>query len=91
LGGVTANIKMKLAGGGSALRVPLTAIASVGGKDIIYKCVNGRAVATPVRIVRIVGQQAVIEGNVEAGDEYVTVGIEKISDKSSINTMNAEL
>ena len=91
LGGVTANIKMKLAGGGSALRVPLTAIASVGGKDIIYKCVDGHAVATPVRIVRIVGQQAVIEGNVEAGDEYVTVGIEKISDKSSINTMNAEL
>lgn len=49
------------------------------------------AVATPVRIVRIVGQQAIIEGNVKPEDEYVTVGVEKISDKSAIKTMNSDL
>lgn len=91
VGGMTANVRMKLTGSGNSIRVPLTAVASVGGKDLIYKCVHGHAVATPVRIVRIVGQQAVIEGDIEPGDEYVTVGIEKISDKSPINTMNSNL
>lgn len=91
VGGVTADIRMKLAGGGSSIRIPLTAIASVGGRDLIYKCIHGRAVATPVRILRIVGQEAVIEGNVEPEDEYVAVGVEKISDKSVIKTMNSNL
>ncbi len=91
VGGMTANVRMKLAGSGNSIRVPLTAVASVGGKDMIYKCVHGRAVATPVRIARIVGQQAVIEGDIEPGDEYVTVGIEKISDESPINIMNSDL
>ena len=90
-GGITANIRMKLAGSGNSIRIPLTAIASVGGKDLIYKAAHGRAVATPVRIVRIVGQQAIIEGNVKPEDEYVTVGVEKISDKSAIKTMNSDL
>lgn len=91
VGGMTANVRMKLEGSGNSIRVPLTAIASIGGKDLIYKCVHGHAVATPVHIVRIVGQQAVIEGDIEPGDEYVTIGIEKISDKSPINTMNSNL
>ncbi|WP_106830702.1 efflux RND transporter periplasmic adaptor subunit [Parabacteroides pacaensis] len=91
VGGITANVRMRLAGNGNSIRVPLTAVASVGGKDMIYKCVDGHAVATPVRIVRIVGQQAVIEGDIAPGDEYVTIGIEKISDKSPINTMNSNL
>lgn len=90
-GGVTANIRMNLVGSGNSIRVPLTAVASVGGKDMIYKCIHGYAVATPVRIIRIVGQQAVIEGNVDPGDEYVTIGVEKISDKSAIKTMNSDL
>lgn len=90
-GGVTANIRMNLVGSGNSICVPLTAVASVGGKDMIYKCIHGHAVATPVRIVRIVGQQAVIEGNVKPGDEYVTMGVEKISDKSAIKTMNSDL
>ena len=90
-GGVTANIRMKLAGNTNSIRVPLTAVASVGGKDFIYKSVHGRAVATPVRIVRIVGQQAVIEGNIAPGDEYVSVGVEKISDQSAIKTQNSDL
>ena len=90
-GGITANIRMKLAGSGNSIRIPLTAIASVGGKDLIYKAAHGRAVATPVRIVRIVGQQVIIEGNVKPEDEYVTVGVEKISDKSAIKTMNSDL
>ena len=91
VGGVTANIRMKLAGSGNSIRVPLTAVASVGGKDLIYRCVHGRAVATPVRIVRIVGQQAVIEGNVEPEEEYVIVGVEKISDKSVLRIQNSDL
>lgn len=91
VGGVTANVRMKLTGSGNSIRVPLTAVASVGGKDLIYKCVDGHSVATLVRIIRIVGQQAVIEGDIEPGDEYVTIGIEKISDKSPINTMNSNL
>ena len=90
-GGVTANIRMKLAGSGNSIRIPLTAIASVGGKDLIYKCVQGYATATPVRIVRIVGQQAIIEAGVQSGDEYVTVGVEKISDKSAIRATNSNL
>ena len=90
-GGVTANVRMKLAGGGTSISVPLTAIASVGGKDLIYKCIQGHAVATPVRIIRIVGRQAIIEGNVAPEDEYVTIGVEKISDKSAIKSMTSSL
>ena len=60
-------------------------------KAFRIKAAHGRAVATPVRIVRIVGQQAIIEGNVKPEDEYVTVGVEKISDKSAIKTMNSDL
>lgn len=90
-GGVTANIRIRLAGSCKSIRVPLTAVASVGGKDLIYKCIHGQAVATPVRIVRIVGQQAIIEGNVAPEDEYVTLGVEKISDKSVIKIMNSDL
>lgn len=91
VGGVTANVRMKLAGGGTSVSVPLTAIASVGGKDLIYKCIQGHAIATPVRIIRIVGWQAIIEGNVAPEDEYVTIGAEKISDKSAIKTMTSSL
>lgn len=90
-GGITANIRMKLAGSGNSIRIPLTAIASVGGKDLIYKCIHGHAVATPVRIVRIAGRQAVIEGDIKLQDEYVTVGVEKISDKSAIKPVNSNL
>lgn len=90
-GGVTANVRMKLAVSGTVIRVPLTAVASVGGRDLIYKCIHGQAVATPVRIVRIVGQQAVIEGSIEPDDEYVTIGVEKISDKSAIITRNSDV
>ncbi|KKB49478.1 efflux RND transporter periplasmic adaptor subunit [Parabacteroides gordonii] len=90
-GGVTANVRMKLTGSSNSIRVPLTAVASVEGKDLIYKCIHGQATATPVRIVRIVGQQAVVEGSVEPGDEYVIVGVEKISDKSAIKSMTSNL
>ncbi|MCC8170482.1 MAG: efflux RND transporter periplasmic adaptor subunit [Parabacteroides sp.] len=90
-GGITANIRMKLKGNGRSIRIPLTAIASVGGQDIIYQCVHGKAVATPVRIVRIVGRQAVIEGEIKPGDEYVTLGVEKISDQSAVKSMESDL
>lgn len=90
-GGVTANIRMKLSGSGHSIRIPLTAVASVGGQDLIYKCIHEQAVATPVHIVRIVGQQAAIEGNVEPDDEYVTLGVEKISDKSVLRIQNSDL
>lgn len=90
-GGVTANVRMKLTGNGRSISVPLTAIASVGGKDLVYKCIDGRTVATPVRIVRIAGRQAVIEGDVKPQDEYVTVGVEKISDKSAIKPTTSAL
>lgn len=91
VGGMTANIRMKLKGNGHSIRIPLTAVASVGGQDIIYKCVHGKAVATPVRIVRIVGRQAVVEGDIKPEDEYVTVGVEKISDQSVIKIMKSNL
>lgn len=90
-GGVTANIRLELTGSSNFICVPLTAVASVDGKDLIYKHISSQAIATPVRIVRIVGQQAVIEGNVEPEDEYVTVGVEKISDKSAIKPMTSSL
>lgn len=86
LGGVTANVRIKQEGEERVIRVPLQAVASVGGEDIVYKSVAGRAVATPVRIVRIVGQQAVVDGNLRPGDEYVTLGAEKLTDRAILKT-----
>lgn len=87
LGGVTAKVRIKLAGEGRVIRVPLQAVASVGGEDIIYKSVAGRAVATPVRIVRIVGQQAVVDGNLHPGEIYVIQGAEKLTDQVILKTV----
>lgn len=91
VGGMTADIRMKLEGNGHSIRIPLTAIASVGGRDMIYRCVQGKAAATPVRIVRIAGRQAVIEGDVKPEDEYITLGVEKVSDQSPIKIMDTGL
>lgn len=86
LGGVTAKVRIKLDGEDNVIRIPLQAVASVGGRDIIYKSVGGRAIATPVRIVRIVGQQVVVDGELQPGEIYVINGAEKLTDQAILKT-----
>ncbi len=58
-----------------AIVVPATSITNPGGQSPIVFLVNGSiATETPVRVTRIDGEMAVIEGAVKPGDAVVTRG-----------------
>lgn len=84
LGGAIARVRVGVASAGNHVRIPLTAIASAGGQDIVYKFIGGHAVGIPVQIISIKGQWAVVEGALSQGEEYITEGIGKISDGTAV-------
>lgn len=65
---MTANIDIEGAQRQNVLTVPIEAVFRKGGRDVVYKIVNGQPVETPVAVGLVdIARAEIVEG-LQAGD-----------------------
>jgi len=88
--GMTAEVEMNFSAGQEKLTVPENALVSRNGDRYAYRIEGDRARLTPVRIVEVVGDQAVVEDGLAEGDTVVVVGMKNLGIETlvSIETLH---
>jgi membrane fusion protein (multidrug efflux system) len=77
--GMSATVSIPLTGGGAAPWLPEQVLVAQGGKQVVFRVVDGKAKATPVRAgQRQPGKVEILEG-VRTGDTVVVSGQNKLS------------
>ncbi|HEX5361292.1 MAG TPA: efflux RND transporter periplasmic adaptor subunit [Fluviicoccus sp.] len=77
--GMSATVLIPLTGGGASPWLPEQALVAQSGKQVVFKVVDGKAKATPVRVgQRQPGKVEILEG-VRTGDTVVVSGQNKLS------------
>jgi membrane fusion protein (multidrug efflux system) len=76
---MSATVSIPLTGGGAAPWLPEQVLVAQGGKQVVFRVVDGKAKATPVRAgQRQPGKVEILEG-VRTGDTVVVSGQNKLS------------
>jgi len=66
------------------LTVPSTALRRSGRSEVVFVVRGGVAVEVPVRVLAFGEVRAAIEGELTAGEQVVTVGVERIEDGAPV-------
>lgn len=81
--GMSADTDIIIATRDDALRVPVTAVTTDGGKDAVYIVKNNKAEKTTVKIGLLSGEFYEVLAGVKEGDEVVIKGIDKLKGVST--------
>jgi multidrug efflux pump subunit AcrA (membrane-fusion protein) len=66
------------------LTVPSTALRRSGGNEVVFVVRGGVAVEVPVRVLAFGEVRAAVQGEIQAGERVVTVGVERIEDGATV-------
>ncbi|RZU47313.1 membrane fusion protein (multidrug efflux system) [Fluviicoccus keumensis] len=77
--GMSATVSIPLPGGESGSWLPEQALVAQGGKQVVFKVVDGKALAAPVRVGQRQPGKVEILAGVKAGDTVVVSGQNKLS------------
>lgn len=71
------------------LLVPVSAVASPGGgaQARVYRIVDGKAKAVPVKLGAIVDERVVVEGELEDGESVIVVGLNNLADGRAVEVL----
>ncbi|MAA73649.1 MAG: efflux transporter periplasmic adaptor subunit [Salinisphaeraceae bacterium] len=71
------------------LTVPVTAVVSPGGsgQPRVYRVVDGRATAVPVKLGAIMDENVIVEGELEAGQSIIVAGLNNITDGRPVEVL----
>ncbi|MCC5949536.1 MAG: HlyD family efflux transporter periplasmic adaptor subunit [Nitriliruptoraceae bacterium] len=78
--GLTAAAEIEVRRLDGDLVVPTSALLRRGGQEVVYRVEDGVAREVPVTVAAIGDIDAAVEGDLEVGDEVVTLGVELIED-----------
>ena len=66
------------------LTVPSTALRRSGRSEVVFVVRNGVAVEVPVRVLAFGEVRAAVEGELSAGEQVITIGVERIEDGAPV-------
>lgn len=88
--GTSGNVLLSSARQGSIV-IPQAATFEVQDRKFVYKVVDGKASASPVRVSRVNGgQEYIVEEGLQSGDVIVAEGVGLLREGTPIKTKNAE-
>ena len=70
--------------------VPTSALLRRGGQEVVYAVRDGRAVEVPVTVDAIGDDTAALLGDIDPGEQVVTIGVELVEDGDQIGTLPDE-
>lgn len=72
------------------LTVPVAAVASPGGGNAprVYRVVDGKARAVPVRLGAVIGERVIIEGDLAAGQPVIVLGLNNLTDGRAVAVLH---
>jgi len=91
--GMTAvvELKQRAAGGGPALRVPLSALHQDKGVTALWVIENGAVRLVPVRVGGVSGNEVVLAEGVRAGQTVVTAGVNLLKNGQKVKILTADV
>jgi HlyD family secretion protein len=84
--GLTASAEIEVRRLDGDTVVPTSALLRRGDAEVVHVVRDGIAVEVPVELLAIGDQDAAIAGDVRAGEEVVTIGVELIADGDEVPT-----
>jgi HlyD family secretion protein len=82
--GLTASAEVEVQRIDADTVVPTSALLRRGGGEVVYVARDGIAVEVPITVDAIGDDTAAVSGDVTAGDEVVTTGVELVEDGTPI-------
>jgi hypothetical protein len=83
-GGLTGTGDVEVQRLDAPLTVPSTALRRSGGNEVVFVVRGGVAVEVPVRVLAFGDLRAAVEGDLRAGEQVITLGIERIEDGAPV-------
>ncbi len=90
--GMTATVELATGGNGAAgLRLPLTALVQHKGASSVWIVENGAVKLVPVQVVGQVRNDVLVTGQVAAGQNVVTAGVNLLRDGQKVRILTADV
>lgn len=90
--GMTATVELMAgANGATGLRVPLTALVQARGASSVWIVENGAVKLVPVKVVAQAGNDVLIAGDVKAGQNVVTAGVNQLESGQKVRILTSDL
>jgi multidrug efflux pump subunit AcrA (membrane-fusion protein) len=83
-GGLTGTGDVEVQRLDAPLTVPSTALRRTGRSEVVFVVRRGVAVEVPVRVLAFGDLRAAVEGDLRAGEQVITLGIERIEDGAPV-------
>jgi len=83
-GGLTGTGDVEVERFEGRLTVPSTALRRSGRSEVVFVVRGGIAVEVPVRVLAFGEVRAAIEGELQAGERVITVGVERVEDGAPV-------
>lgn len=90
--GMTATVELATGGNGAAgLRLPLTALVQNKGASAVWIVENGAVKLVPVQVVGQVRNDVLVTGQVRAGQNVVTAGVNLLRNGQKVRILTADV
>ena len=90
--GMTATVELATGGNGAAgLRLPLTALVQHKGASSVWIVENGAVKLVPVQVVGQVRNDVLVTGQVAAGQNVVTAGVNLLKNGQKVRILTADI
>jgi len=90
--GMTATVELATGGNGAAgLRLPLTALVQQKGASAVWIVENGAVKLVPVQVVGQVRNDVLVTGQVAAGQNVVTAGVNLLKNGQKVRILTADV
>lgn len=90
--GMTATVELATGGNGAAgLRLPLTALVQNKGASSVWIVENGAVKLVPVEVVGQVRNDVLVTGQVAAGQQVVTAGVNLLKNGQKVRILTADI
>ncbi len=89
--GMSATVQLAGADGGTALRVPLTALLQHKGASAVWVVENGAVRLVPVQVAGQSGNDVLLGGGVKAGQTVVTAGVNLLKPGQKVRILSADV
>jgi len=83
--GMSSDVEIIVETKDDALRVPVTAVTTDNGKDVVYVVKNNQAEKTTVKLGLLDGEYYEVLGGITEGDEVVVKGLDNLKGTSKTN------
>lgn len=89
--GMTATVAFVAANPQAVLKLPLTALLNEKGNTVVWVVDQGVVRQTPVKLAGVAGNEVVVAGGLQPGQQVVTAGVNLLKPGQKVKLLGAEL